>query len=82
MAIASWDSRSKTGVSVDINVSYVGVARAGDTVEIEARADKVGGSLGFTSVKISKVVEGRAGPLIATGRHTKFVRQKESSRPL
>ena len=75
MAIASWDLREKTGVSVDIHVTYLSSARVGDEIEIEARADKVGGALAFTKIAISKVVDGVAGALVASGTHTKYVKQ-------
>ncbi|KAI1100352.1 thioesterase family protein [Jackrogersella minutella] len=76
MAIATWDLRRRTGVSVDIHVSYLSSAAEGDEIEIAASADKVGGSLAFTRVVISKVVDGKAGPVIANGSHTKFVKQR------
>ncbi|XXG96188.1 hypothetical protein Hte_002469 [Hypoxylon texense] len=76
MAIATWDRRRKTGVSVDIHVTYLSSAAEGDEIEIAAYADKVGGSLAFTRVVISKVVDGEAGPVIANGSHTKFVKQR------
>ncbi|KAI2629939.1 thioesterase family protein [Hypoxylon sp. NC1633] len=76
MAIASWDLRRRTGVSADIHVSYLSSAVEGDEIEIAAFADKVGGSLAFTRVVISKVVGGEAGPVIANGSHTKFVKQR------
>lgn len=87
LAVASWDRREKTGVSVDIHVRYLSSARVGDEVEIEGRADRVGGSVAFTTVVISKVEVaagssghgdggevGVVGPVIATGTHTKYVR--------
>jgi acyl-coenzyme A thioesterase 13 len=74
MAIAAWDNRVKTGVSVDIHVTYQSSAKDGDWIEIEGKADKVGGSLAFTSVTIWKVVDGKPGPIIANGTHTKFVK--------
>lgn len=76
MAIATWDLREKTGVSVDIHVRYLSSASEGDEVEIEGVADKVGSSVAFTRVVISKVVDGEAGPVIASGTHTKYVRQQ------
>ena len=76
LAIAAWDCRDNTGVSIDINVSYLNSAREGDEIEIEGLAEKVGGSLAYTAVKIFKVEEGKRGKLVATGRHTKFVRQR------
>ncbi|KAH9907253.1 thioesterase superfamily protein [Xylariomycetidae sp. FL2044] len=80
MAVASWDLRERTGVSVDIHVTYLSSAREGDEVEILGVADKVGGSLAFTKVVISKVVVegGEAGPVVASGTHTKYaVRQQQ-----
>ena len=74
LAITSTDGREGSGPSVDINVSYLGKAGEGDTIEIEGRAEKVGGSLGFTEIRIFKVEKDRAKTLIVSGRHTKFVR--------
>ncbi|KAI1141218.1 Thioesterase/thiol ester dehydrase-isomerase [Hypoxylon sp. FL0543] len=74
MAVATWDLRRRTGVSVDIHVTYLSSAALGDEVEIAGAADRVGGSLAFTRVVISKVVDGVAGPVIANGSHTKFVK--------
>ena len=74
IAIAAWDNRSKTGVSTDIHISYQSSAKSGDVIEIEGRADKVGGSLAFTTATIWKVVDDRPGPIVVTGSHTKFVR--------
>ena len=74
MAIAAWDHRDKTGVSTDIHVTYLSSARDGDVIEVEGRANKVGGSLAFTTATISKVVDGVPGPVVASGTHTKFVR--------
>lgn len=74
VAIAAWDNRSKTGVSTDIHISYLSGAKDGDTIEIEGRADKVGGTLAFTTATISKVVDGKPGPIVAMGSHTKFIK--------
>ncbi|KAI8964510.1 thioesterase family protein [Daldinia sp. FL1419] len=76
MAIATWDLRRRTGVSVDIHVTYLSSAVEGDEIEITATADKVGGTLAFTRVVISKVVDGEAGPVIANGSHTKYAKQR------
>lgn len=76
MAIATWDLREKTGVSVDIHVRYLSSAKVGDEIEIEATAEKVGSSLAFTKIVISKVVDGEAGPVVASGTHTKYVKQR------
>ncbi|KAI1324363.1 HotDog domain-containing protein [Xylariaceae sp. FL0255] len=77
MAIATWDLRAKTGVSVDIHVRYLSSAKIGDEIEIEGTAEKVGGSLAFTSIVIYKVVDDVAGPIIASGTHTKYVKSRE-----
>jgi acyl-coenzyme A thioesterase 13 len=74
LAIAAWDNRTKTGVSTDIHISYQSGAKAGDTIEIEGRAGKVGGTLAFTTATIWKLVDGKPGPIVATGSHTKYVR--------
>ncbi|KAI1801317.1 thioesterase family protein [Daldinia bambusicola] len=76
MAIATWDLRRRTGVSVDIHVTYLSSAAEGDEIEIIATADKVGGTLAFTRVVICKVVDGEAGPVIANGSHTKYAKQR------
>ncbi|KAL2358590.1 acyl-coenzyme A thioesterase-like protein 13 [Cryomyces antarcticus] len=74
MAIATHDLREKTGVSVDIHVTYISSAREGDWLEIEGKANKVGGSLAFTDVRITKLVNGEPAQLVATGTHTKYVK--------
>lgn len=76
MAIASYDLREKTGLSVDIHVTYLSTAKEGDEIEIEGTADKVGSSLAFTNMKITKVVNGELGAIVATGTHTKYVKQR------
>lgn len=73
MAISTWDLREKTGVSVDIHVTYQSGAKVGEEVEIEGIAEKVGGSLGFTKVNIYKIVDGKRGHLVVAATHTKFV---------
>ncbi|KAH8666852.1 acyl-coenzyme A thioesterase-like protein 13 [Xylariales sp. PMI_506] len=78
MAIATWDLREKTGVSVDIHVRYLSSAGEGDEIEIEGTAEKVGGSVAFTKVVISKVIDGSAGPVVASGTHTKYVKLRPS----
>ena len=65
----------KTGASVDIHVTYIGTAQAGEIVEIHALANKVGRSMAFTTIRISKVVDGKPGPVVATDSHTKFISQ-------
>jgi len=69
LAIAS-TGLEKTGVSTDIHVTYVSAAKVGDILEIEARANKMGGTMAFTTVEIGK----EGGGMVAMGGHTKFIR--------
>ncbi|KAJ7460054.1 thioesterase family protein [Mycena galericulata] len=74
LAITSTGS-PKTGLSTDLHVSFAGAARQGDTLWIEGFAERVGGTLAFTRVRIEKESEGDTGrTLVATGSHTKYVR--------
>jgi len=63
----------KTGVSTDIHITYVSAAKVGDVLEIEARANKVGGTMAFTSIEIRR----EGGGMVATGGHTKFIRTQK-----
>ncbi|KAL1864039.1 hypothetical protein VTK73DRAFT_6259 [Phialemonium thermophilum] len=74
MAIAT-TGRAKTGVSTDIHVTYASAARLGDTIEIDARANRVGRNLGFTTVEIRKLpaADGGEATVVCTGSHTKYV---------
>lgn len=74
MAIATFDLRQKTGVSVDIHVTYQSGVKVGEEIEIEGTAEKVGGSLAFTKIVIYKVENGERGRVVTSGTHTKFVR--------
>ncbi len=80
MAISTFDLRDKSGVSVDIHVTYQSGAKLGEELEIEGVAERVGGSLGFTKISIFKVEGGERGKVVATGTHTKFVKGTESSK--
>lgn len=74
MAIATHGLDS-TGVSTDIHVTYLSTATAGDWIEIESRASKVGKSLAFTNVTISKKTDDGL-TIVAQGTHTKYVRTR------
>jgi acyl-coenzyme A thioesterase 13 len=65
----------KTGSSVDIHVNYISTAHVDDLIEIEGTANKVGRSIAFTTVKVTKFVDGELGPIVATASHTKYIRQ-------
>lgn len=74
LAIATY-GHEKTGVSTDIHTTFISTAKEGDVLEIEGRADKVGGTLAFTSVEIRKIEEDGAGRVVSMGSHTKYVKQ-------
>ena len=66
----------KTGASVDIHVTFIGTAKIGETIEIEAKANKVGRNMAFTTIRIYKLLEdGNPGSMVATASHTKFIVQ-------
>jgi acyl-coenzyme A thioesterase 13 len=70
----------KTGASVDIHVTYIGTAAVGETIEIEATADKVGRNMAFTTIRIYRLVDGKPGPMVATASHTKYIQQVQQVR--
>ncbi|KAI9228312.1 MAG: HotDog domain-containing protein [Piptocephalis tieghemiana] len=57
-----------TGVSTDINVSYLSSAKLGDVLCMTAKCEKFGRTLAFTNIELR--VKDR---LVAQGRHTKYV---------
>ncbi|RKP24718.1 PaaI-thioesterase [Syncephalis pseudoplumigaleata] len=59
-----------TGVSTDLNISYLSSADLGDTITIEATCARLGKTLAYTTTEIRK---GQV--IVAQGRHTKFVAQ-------
>ncbi|XP_048499429.1 uncharacterized protein LOC104890464 isoform X2 [Beta vulgaris subsp. vulgaris] len=59
-----------TGVSVEINVSYLDAALIDEEIEIEAKALRVGKSIAVVSVELRKKGSGK---IIAQGRHTKYL---------
>ncbi|XP_015879678.3 uncharacterized protein LOC107415800 [Ziziphus jujuba] len=59
-----------TGVSVEINVSYLDAAYADEEIEIEAKTLRVGKAVGVVSVELRKK---KTGKIIAQGRHTKYL---------
>jgi acyl-coenzyme A thioesterase 13 len=74
LAIAS-HGLDQTGVSVDIHVSYASTASLGDWLEFEARTGKLGRTLAFTTITISKGVDTDSPTLVAQGSHTKYVKR-------
>jgi acyl-coenzyme A thioesterase 13 len=60
------------------HVTYIGTANVGETIEIEATADKVGKSMAFTTIRIYKLVDGKPGAMVCTASHTKYIQQVQS----
>lgn len=59
---------SKAGVSLDLNVTYMAAPKIGERVLVEARALRMGKSVGFSQVDLFREKDGE---LLVTGRHTK-----------
>ncbi|KAI9810403.1 MAG: hypothetical protein M1827_006289 [Pycnora praestabilis] len=74
MAVASYGLEN-TGLSTDIHTTYVSGAKEGEWLQIEGKASKVGATLAFTTITISKLVNMKPGVVVATGTHTKYVKQ-------
>ncbi|PQQ00320.1 hypothetical protein Pyn_14582 [Prunus yedoensis var. nudiflora] len=59
-----------TGVSVEINVSYLDSAYPGEEVEVEAKSLRVGKAVGVVSVDLRKK---KTGKIIVQGHHTDYL---------
>lgn len=66
MALLTMDP-TRAGVSVDLSVSYLTAAKAGETITAVGTVLKTGKRLGFAQVELRH----KDGSLVATGRHTK-----------
>ncbi|KAL4962664.1 PaaI family thioesterase [Aspergillus stella-maris] len=75
LAIASCGLES-TGVSTNINVSYLATAGLDDWLEIQGVANKVGRTLAFTTITISKRTKSGDTALVAQGSHTKYIKAR------
>jgi acyl-coenzyme A thioesterase 13 len=74
MAISAATNSAHSGVSVDLNVSYLKAIKVGETIDIVGKCDKVGKTLGFTTIDLFVKNENGEKMLAATGRHTKFIK--------
>ncbi|XVF62116.1 hypothetical protein PTKIN_Ptkin08bG0191400 [Pterospermum kingtungense] len=61
---------SSSGVSVEINVSYLDAAYVDEEIEIDARALRVGKTVAVVTVEFRKK---NTGKIVAQGRHTKYL---------
>ena len=69
VAIISADRDGRPGVSTDLNVSFFAPAPAGSTVIAEAKVLKIGKTLAFVTVDVTRAGDGA---LVAQGRMTKY----------
>eukprot|EP00299_Pterocystis_sp_00344_P002782 c13137_g1_i1.p1 GENE.c13137_g1_i1~~c13137_g1_i1.p1 ORF type:complete len:168 (-),score=33.24 c13137_g1_i1:26-502(-) len=69
MAILSKD-HTRAGVSIELNCSFAAAARPGDELVARGKLLKMGKTMAFTQVDITRKSDG---VLIATGRHTKVL---------
>ncbi|KAI3991909.1 hypothetical protein MKX01_012854 [Papaver californicum] len=68
---AIFTSGAKTsGVSVEINISYLDSAYLDEEIEIESKVLRVGKAVGVVSVEFRKK---KTGKIVAQGRHTKYL---------
>ena len=72
LAIATY-GLEKTGLSTDIHITYVSTAKEGDILGIEGKVSKLGRTLAFTTINISKPGKDGKESIVATGTHTKYV---------
>ncbi|KAJ0467554.1 putative acyl-CoA hydrolase [Helianthus annuus] len=68
-AFPTINNNTNTGVSMEINVSYLDAACVGDEIEIETKALRVGKAVAVASVEFRNK---KTGKVIAQGRHTKY----------
>ncbi|XP_049884975.1 acyl-coenzyme A thioesterase 13-like [Pectinophora gossypiella] len=68
-ALTANDTIETRGMSIDLSVSYLRMAKEGDFVEVEAVTKKLGKKIAFLEVELRNKASGQ---VIATGRHTKY----------
>ncbi|MQL71128.1 hypothetical protein Taro_003483 [Colocasia esculenta] len=59
-----------SGVSMEINISYLDAVYANEEIEIEAKVLRAGKAVGVVAVELRKK---QTGKIIAQGRHTKYL---------
>ncbi|KAG5913647.1 hypothetical protein E4U42_000956 [Claviceps africana] len=74
LAICAHDLRDTTGASVDMHLSFLAAAHAGDELVVRASAERVGANLAFVTVRINKLVGDGVEKSVTLAQHTKFVR--------
>ncbi|PKY27130.1 Thioesterase/thiol ester dehydrase-isomerase [Rhizophagus irregularis] len=59
-----------TGVSTDLNITFLNSAKEGDIIIMDSECVKLGKTLAYTTVDLKNKIDGK---IIAMGRHTKFI---------
>lgn len=70
-ALYAGDDKGRASVSLELSVSFLAAAKAGEQMVVHADCNKVGSQLGFASAEVYS--EGR---LVAQGKHTKYMLKK------
>jgi acyl-coenzyme A thioesterase 13 len=68
IAIMTADREGRPGVTTDLNTTYLTATPGGDTVTASAKVLKIGKTLAFVTVDVTR----SDGTLVAQGRMTKF----------
>ena len=66
-ALMVMETNNKPGVSVEMSISYLRAAKAGETVTMETECKKIGSTLAF----MEATLKDSNGKILATGKHTK-----------
>lgn len=66
---------NNTGVSLEINISYLDAVFGGEEIEIEAKVLRAGKTVGVATVELRKKNNGK---IFAQGRHTKYLAVSKS----
>ena len=74
--VVATEGLEATGLSTDLNVTFVSVAREGEEIEIEACLLRLGRNMAFTRVEIRRATDGE---VVACGNHTKYVKREQQS---
>ncbi|XP_076892671.1 uncharacterized protein LOC143544447 [Bidens hawaiensis] len=69
VVIPTVNNAASSGVSMEINISYLDAAYVDDEIEIEAKTLRVGKAVAVSTVEFRNK---KTGKLIAQGRHTKY----------
>ncbi|KAI0507902.1 hypothetical protein KFK09_014030 [Dendrobium nobile] len=59
-----------SGVSLEINISYVDVAYIDEEIEFDAKILKAGNTIGVSTVEVRKK---KTGKIVAQARHAKYI---------